>query len=716
MSRPILAEYVRHGWVLVPIPAGSKGPTAPGWNDRDRCIVEPELAVELDGNVGLAHAYSGTCAIDIDDEEEVALWLAERGIDLYELMGAPDAVRIVSRPGRAKLLYAMPKPLPSFKVTTGEKRRKLELRCAAASGKTMQDVLPPSIHPDTRKPYEWAYGSPLGHWSNLAPLPESLANLWNGLITPRTTITVQAPSQTDSQLNAILAQHDPSCGYDDWIDVGMALHHDTKGAQRGFALWDSWSAKGSNYPGPEKLAIHWRSFRSDHPNPITLASLRVQSAASASEFEAVTTEVTTPVAAPAPASAITPLERAEQAVVADAEAREAASSALRELTRDANGRVLPWISNVTTVLSHPVLTGMQIAYDSFIDQLVCSRYGFDEWKGFTDNDYVRIRKWLETAGNFGPVGVETARSATNLAAEERIMDSAQIWLAGLQWDGIERLRSFAPRYLGSVDAAYERSTGVYMWTAMAGRVMNPGCQVDMVPIWVGEQGMGKSSGVKALVPSVEQYTTLRLDEPDEQAARKMRGVLVVELAELRGLNTVEIERIKEFITRTHERLVPKFKEHAVNIARRCIFIGTTNNYEALPRDGVNRRWLPLQTPKVDVAAIIRDRDQLWAEALVAWTTDGIAWRDAAGLAERARENHEHEDVWEDLISDYLAEHLGKSIRTRDILTQCIGLDVSQIRREHERRVSTLLTKRGYERRTARQKGQVVKVWVAPKLD
>lgn len=52
---------------------------------------------------------------------------------------------------------------------------------------------------------------------------------------------------------------DPSCPYDDWIKVGMALHAiDPSG---GFAIWDRWSASSSKYPGTKALEHHWRSFK-----------------------------------------------------------------------------------------------------------------------------------------------------------------------------------------------------------------------------------------------------------------------------------------------------------------------------------------------------------------------------------------------------------------------------------------------------------------------
>lgn len=55
----------------------------------------------------------------------------------------------------------------------------VEFRCASDGGSGCQDVLPPTLHPDTAKPYEWA-GS--GEYQNLPVLPDSLLNLWHGLL------------------------------------------------------------------------------------------------------------------------------------------------------------------------------------------------------------------------------------------------------------------------------------------------------------------------------------------------------------------------------------------------------------------------------------------------------------------------------------------------------------------------------------------------------
>jgi len=155
------SDYVRHSLVLVPVPGGSKGPRAPGWNKRENCITDPVKAAAWRGNIGLAHAFSGTCAIDFDRLDDATKFLKERGIDVSELLNAFDAVRISSgRPNRTKLVYRLDTPLPSLKLADGA----LEFRCASKNGATVHDLLPPSIHPDTRQRYRWEYAEPLiGH-------------------------------------------------------------------------------------------------------------------------------------------------------------------------------------------------------------------------------------------------------------------------------------------------------------------------------------------------------------------------------------------------------------------------------------------------------------------------------------------------------------------------------------------------------------------------
>ena len=51
----------------------------------------------------------------------------------------------------------------------------LEFRCGTADGLTVQDVLPPSIHPDTGQPYRWG-GK--GDWRAIPEIPSALLVVW----------------------------------------------------------------------------------------------------------------------------------------------------------------------------------------------------------------------------------------------------------------------------------------------------------------------------------------------------------------------------------------------------------------------------------------------------------------------------------------------------------------------------------------------------------
>jgi len=185
---PAAVEYTRDGFSLCAIPLGRKGPTAKGWNLFENAITSPATATALTGNVGLLHAWSRTMALDVDDWGAASQYLLARGVNLAQLFSAPDRVEIVSgRAGRAKLLFRLPTSLDecpqTLQIENAAKEMILEFRCADKGGNSMQDVLPPSIHPDTGKPYQW--GGP-GDWRKLPVIPEVLLQIWQDELTKRT--------------------------------------------------------------------------------------------------------------------------------------------------------------------------------------------------------------------------------------------------------------------------------------------------------------------------------------------------------------------------------------------------------------------------------------------------------------------------------------------------------------------------------------------------
>ncbi|MFV0370351.1 MAG: DUF5906 domain-containing protein, partial [Azonexus sp.] len=62
-----------------------------------------------------------------------------------------------------------------------------------------------------------------------------------------------------AKLVSALAFVSPECGYEEWINIGMAIHAEL--GDVAFAVWDAWSAKGSKYPGRASVNSHWKSFK-----------------------------------------------------------------------------------------------------------------------------------------------------------------------------------------------------------------------------------------------------------------------------------------------------------------------------------------------------------------------------------------------------------------------------------------------------------------------
>jgi hypothetical protein len=381
--------------------------------------------------------------------------------------------------------------------------------------------------------------------------------------------------------------------------------------------------------------------------------------------------------------------------------------------RDKSGRPIASADNVARALRSPAYCGLWLGFDRFRDEIMFSAPAQGAWQSFTDADYVRLRITLENRG-FRPIGRELMRDVVLLVAAESAFDSAIAWLEPLQWDGVPRVEHFFHRYLGAHASPYSSAVSRYLWSALAGRVLEPGVKADMVPILVGAQGVGKSRAVAALAPSLVFFTELSLQDHDDNLSRLMRGRLVAEIGELRGLHTRELESIKAFITRTHENWIPKYREFATQFARRLVFIGTTNKDEFLADETGNRRWLPVKVglqSLADVQAIERDRLQLWAEGKALFLQGGVHYAQVESLAGDAQQGHTMSDSWAEVVSNWLHEPdalTGKApyershLRLSTVLREALRFEDKQMKRVDEMRVGAVLRGLGYERKKIRE--------------
>ena len=387
------------------------------------------------------------------------------------------------------------------------------------------------------------------------------------------------------------------------------------------------------------------------------------------------------------------------------------------LTRDKGGRIESTATNAQLALRCPSFTGFRLGFDEFMGRRVIAEHGATEWRAFKDSDYFEIRVALEKRGFKGP-GQDLVREAARCVSEHNKFDSAIDWGMSLQWDGVPRVESFFSRYMGVNDTPYARSVGLYLWTALAGRCMDPGCKVDMVPVLIGDQGSGKSSMVEALAPAEDAFVEVNLDQRNEdQMARSLRGKLVGELAELRGLAGREAEDIKAWITRRYEEIRALYAEFHSKYARRLVMIGTGNNEEFLSDETGERRWLPLRVGATDIDSLRADRDQLWAEGVALWRSAGVQWRDAMTLAVGEHSAFKVRDPWQEAIEAWLVQedlvevpNGSRRLSSRDVLVNALRIADSSIKKSDEMRVGRVLKHLGFVRVERWESGKNRKLW------
>lgn len=489
-------------------------------------------------------------------------------------------------------------------------------------------------------------------------------------------------------------------GYDEWRNVIVSVHAATEGSEDGYALAYEFSARSHKFDEAELRDKVWDWADSAKPGGITAATLF--HLAREAGWQDVTADSF-------PDLAVREADGAEGA--------EEAELPLPAFRRDNNGRIEPTVGNLRAALSRVDVCGVDLRFDEFRGAVVFAKHREPGvWQSFADHHYFALRLTLENLG-FKPFGREIIRDAVHYVAHQQPVDTAMVWLSGLEWDGVERVERFLSTYMGAEDRPYTRAVALYMWTAHAARIFEPGAQADMVPIYVGGQSAGKSSAVRALVPA-DHHRLLNFAQAEEARSRLLRGCLAAELPELQGLRTRELEEIKAWITRRSEEWTPKYQEFAVRMGRRALFHGTTNEERFLDDPTGERRWLPVRVgDAIDVKGIARDRDQLWAEAAAIWAERGMLWKRAYDLAKDEHGGFKVEDTWEEaiLIWAALAPLEGSppaevGFTTREVLNECLGFSDKSVKKADEMRAAKVLKSAGFERTWAREDGKTCKLW------
>jgi len=216
----VTADWARRyieafGLALVPIEPGEKGPKGHAWNQPGGYFTDPVAAEHFwqqhpSHNLGVVLGPSRVCSLDVDDVQWTRHVLRELlGLDVDALANAYPTT--VGNPARFRIMFRLPDgvelnrrslawPNPAdvdgsvlkalmaqvkAAKEAGDATRVDALRMAAEPFKRItvfelraglvQDVLPPSIHPGTGKPYTWRTPPSV---DGLPVLPPELLAIW----------------------------------------------------------------------------------------------------------------------------------------------------------------------------------------------------------------------------------------------------------------------------------------------------------------------------------------------------------------------------------------------------------------------------------------------------------------------------------------------------------------------------------------------------------
>jgi hypothetical protein len=352
---------------------------------------------------------------------------------------------------------------------------------------------------------------------------------------------------------------------------------------------------------------------------------------------------------------------------------------------------------------------VKLRFDEFAFRKLMTRDGGEE---VIIEDIHLKELWLDMELKYELTqSLERLQACLEVQAYHNSFHPVRDYLDQLEWDKTPRVDNWLHTYCQAEDTEYTRAVGRLVLVAAVRRARRPGCKFDEMLILEGGQGTGKSTALIAMCPNDNWYTNaLPLGSDSKKVIEVTGGKWIVEAGELGGMNNRDIRDLKDFLSsQTDEARMSYGRE--VRIAKRqFIIIGTTNDAKYLRDPTGNRRFWPVLVIEINLDMLIRDRDQLWAEAAYYEALDEKIRLDPKYYALAAEEQEERRVVAnvEAMLSEAFSGHVGK-MRVTDVYV-LLGKDPADTTPFEETQVGEAMRRLGWKHTRRRLGGALTYVY------
>lgn len=388
------------------------------------------------------------------------------------------------------------------------------------------------------------------------------------------------------------------------------------------------------------------------------------------------------------------------------------------LLRGDNDKVKPCLANAMTAVRFSREFCDTLKFDAFALRVIAAKPTPWKFMGpWTDTQDSLMTEWLQRE-----IGVMCATSVTHEAVQAVARESSfhplQEHLNALEWDKKPRCHSWLQTYLGVDPASYGGAVGEIgaQWLIQCvARAFEPGVQADACLILEGKQGKGKSTALRIL--GGKWFSDDIADLGSKDSKMQLAGKWIIEIAELDSMSRGEISKIKAFMTCRTDFFRPPYGHIAQDFPRQQVFAGSVNDGEYLRDPTGARRFWPVLCGTIDLESLRRDRDQLWAEAVLRYRAKE-AWYitepGALAAAEEEQANRGERDAWSDIVLAFIDQRDDTSIA--EIMMQCIEKPLGQWNKADEMRIGRILTRAKWLHKRVRKDGKRPWRYVNPTVD